>query len=162
MELEPFVGARCFTTEALGVTLLGLYCLTQAALLGTFMKLDAGFEHPDEDTHHRTCTSMPMCLYNRRFSLTVLPTVLFPIVGIVLMWTSLSMNGCLFQSGPYMTFVLCFVWAALCLLGARKYEKERSEYVAKLPEFRSVLLDSVAKSTDNDNLDVDVDDVVFK
>ena len=61
-----------------------------------------------------------------------------------------------------MTFVLCFVWAALCLLGARKYEKERSEYVAKLPEFRSVLLDSVAKSTDNDNLDVDVDDVVFK
>jgi hypothetical protein len=141
LELEPFVGARCFTTESVGVTLLGFYCLIQAFLLGVFMKMDAGFEHPNEDRHHRQCACLPARIYRHRFSLLLMPVAIIPVLGIVLMWSSLAMDGCLFQSGPYMTFMLCLVWALLCLVGACAYEKERHAVLHKPPdqhEFRTV------------------------
>ena len=95
--LSAFAGARCGGTEAIGVSLLGLYCLIQAGVLGVFMRMDAGFEHPDEEMYGENfCTCLPPWMFQRRFSMLLLPVVLMPFIGGILMLFSLNMGGCLF------------------------------------------------------------------
>jgi hypothetical protein len=126
-ELRLLTGGACSNTIALSVGLLAVLTLVNVACLVAFMWLDAALEFSLDsyDAHLIRCSSWPRFVRARRFSLTMAPTVLMPILAICLMRASYS---CVFGDASIMAFALVLIWSVVTLGAVRQYEALRQRY----------------------------------
>lgn len=129
-DLQPLSGQQCSVTSSVSVAGLGILTLINVMCLVSFMWLDAALEfHDDEyDAVQIKCTSLPTALRSRRFTLTLVPTVLMPALAICLIRSSVSLGGCAFNDASIMAFSLVLIWAIVTLFAVRSYENLRRRF----------------------------------